>query len=471
MRPFRSAKASLGELNADIVSMIVAAAADIALILEHDGTIIDVALGKTDFAIAGFEIWKGKQWADVVAPDSRQKVTDLLADIDQTNVKQNWREINHPIAGGEDIPIQYKVVPLASQKVVALGRDLRSLAVLQQQLVQAQLAMERDYHRFRQSETRYHLLFDRVSEPLLVVEAETLMVVEANKAAHQLFNNRQKSINGTVIKSLFDQDTAKRIADYLKSMVSTSQSPELPVSIDTTGVSFRLRATLFRQDQTPFYLINCSDVQAGGHLIEGGGRGQLPALFQSAPDGIVMTSPKGEILMANPAFLALADIQDEGHAVGRALDDWLGGAGINFRVLTSSLKRDMTVKQLTTQLVSGYGKVLDVEVSAVALDRPDGHVFSFFIRDISRRLSVGSLIGSDIESSAANRLTELVGRVSLKDIVRSTTDIIERLCIESALEMTGDNRASAAEMLGLSRQSLYIKMRRFGVSEMDDTKP
>ena len=46
-------------------------------------------------------------------------------------------------------------------------------------------------------------------------------------------------------------------------------------------------------------------------------------------------------------------------------------------------------------------------------------------------------------------LTELIGRVSLKDLVREATDVIERLCIEAALELTGDNRASAAEMLGL----------------------
>ena len=50
------------------------------------------------------------------------------------------------------------------------------------------------------------------------------------------------------------------------------------------------------------------------------------------------------------------------------------------------------------------------------------------------------------------QLTELGGRVSLTDLVRETTDVIERLCIEAALELTADNRASAAEMLGLSRQ-------------------
>ena len=66
---------------------------------------------------------------------------------------------------------------------------------------------------------------------------------------------------------------------------------------------------------------------------------------------------------------------------------------------------------------------------------------------------------------SAEQLTELIGRVPLKDIVRETSDVIERLCIEAALELTGDNRASAAEMLGLSRQSLYVKLRRFGLAD------
>ena len=64
-------------------------------------------------------------------------------------------------------------------------------------------------------------------------------------------------------------------------------------------------------------------------------------------------------------------------------------------------------------------------------------------------------------------MTELVGRVPLRDIVRETTDLIERLCIEAALELTSDNRASAAEMLGLSRQSLYITQRRFGIGDQE----
>jgi DNA-binding protein Fis len=35
------------------------------------------------------------------------------------------------------------------------------------------------------------------------------------------------------------------------------------------------------------------------------------------------------------------------------------------------------------------------------------------------------------------------------------------------LELTRDNRASAAEMLGLSRQSLYVKLRRYGLGDLE----
>jgi DNA-binding NtrC family response regulator len=38
--------------------------------------------------------------------------------------------------------------------------------------------------------------------------------------------------------------------------------------------------------------------------------------------------------------------------------------------------------------------------------------------------------------------------------------MVERHFVEAALELTGDNRTAAAEVLGLSRQSLYLKLRR-----------
>ena len=82
--------------------------------------------------------------------------------------------------------------------------------------------------------------------------------------------------------------------------------------------------------------------------------------------------------------------------------------------------------------------------------------YGFIIRDIGRRVVSNTASGLGLPRSV-EQLTELIGRVSLKELVRDSTDMIERLCIEAALKITRDNRASAAEMLGLSRQSLVCE--------------
>ena len=58
---------------------------------------------------------------------------------------------------------------------------------------------------------------------------------------------------------------------------------------------------------------------------------------------------------------------------------------------------------------------------------------------------------------------ELVGSATLKDIVSETTEVVEKMCIETAVDLTRNNRVAAAEMLGLSRQSLYVKLRKYGL--------
>jgi transcriptional regulator PpsR len=110
------------------------------------------------------------------------------------------------------------------------------------------------------------------------------------------------------------------------------------------------------------------------------------------------------------------------------------------------------------------GEPSEVEISAVTVMNGGKPCFGFAIRDVGRRLRREPEADRAFPRSLEH-LNEVVGRVALKDIVRESTDVIERLCIEAALKLTGDNRASAAEMLGLSRQSLYVKLRRYGLGD------
>ena len=142
-------------------------------------------------------------------------------------------------------------------------------------------------------------------------------------------------------------------------------------------------------------------------------------------------------------------------------------------MLIANLRQHGSVRLFATTIRGEYGATGDIELSAVSMPNGEEPYFGFTIRNVGRRLTSDTRAGRQLPRSV-EQLTELVGRVPLKDLVRETTDVIERLCIEAALELTGDNRASAAEILGLSRQSLYVKLRRYGLgdlgSDTDDDK-
>jgi len=89
----------------------------------------------------------------------------------------------------------------------------------------------------------------------------------------------------------------------------------------------------------------------------------------------------------------------------------------------------------------------------------------FTIREIGSRIN-SKPQNNDSISRSSEELTQLVGRLPLKDIINETTDLIEQLCIKAALELTRGNRVSASEMLGLSRQSLYIKLRKYNLGDL-----
>ena len=68
-----------------------------------------------------------------------------------------------------------------------------------------------------------------------------------------------------------------------------------------------------------------------------------------------------------------------------------------------------------------------------------------------------------VSEKATKKIMELVGSAPLKDLVADTSDIVEKICIETALKMTKNNRVATAEMLNLSRQSLYVKLRKYNL--------
>ena len=139
--------------------------------------------------------------------------------------------------------------------------------------------------------------------------------------------------------------------------------------------------------------------------------------------------------------------------------------GIDLDLILSQIREHGSARNVATIIRSADGMQEDVEVSAVSAPGDDGECYGFSIRAIARRSRDLPPAERDLPRSV-EQLTDLVGRMSLKEIVRESTDLIERLCIEAALAYTADNRASAAEILGVSRQSLYSKLHRHGLGNL-----
>lgn len=470
---FKTPNESLGDLGAHSAASLIAAATDVALVVDPQGVIRDVAFNKDELSLEldGHGRWRGSKLASTVTADTRAKAEELLRDA-EAQKSAIWRQVNHPAPGG-DIPVLYSAVNIGrDDRFVLVGRDLRQLATMQRRLINAQQSMERDYIRLRHAETRYRLLFQVSSEAVVMVDAQSQLILDANPAALALLDEAAPKLTKSDFLSPFAPADRPAILNLLSDVRATGRDGTLEVQLAKSPRRCELSASLFRQEGASLFLVRLASQQA---MAGSGAALKATALllryFEVAPDALAITENDGRLLKVNTAFLDMAQLGHEEQIRGENLDRWLGRAGIDFGIVLANLRQSGTVKMFATVMRGAYGAVAEVEISAVAVsDGAERTGFGFAIRNVEKRLS--ATVAGELPRSMA-QLTEMVGRVPLRDLVRETTDVIERLSIEAALELTGDNRASAAEMLGLSRQSLYVKLRRFGLehaAEDEDEK-
>jgi transcriptional regulator PpsR len=453
----------LGALDANVAAKVVTSSSDVAMVIDRDGVICDLALGNQDLHLDGFDGMLDKRWSDTVSIESKTKIEELLRDA-ASNAASRWREVSHPTPRGDSISMRYIAMDAGHDgRVIALGRDHRAAATMQQRLLQAQQSMERDYARLRDAESRYRMLFEMASEAVLIVDAGTRRVVEANPVAERLVGG-----DGPVVGRQFARVFAARSHEAAVSLLSVAQSASGPtgtqVRLTCNGRDFSVTASLFRQDRTSHFLVRLSSLERGEAT---GSESSLRLLqvMERLPDGFVVTDQSLNILAENSAFLDLVRLPSKEQARGQSLDRFLGRPGIDRSILVENLRKHGLVRNFPTVLRTLLLDQEDVEVSAVAVHDGETPCYGFTIRSVSRRDLDRTRARADLPHTAAD-MSALVGRVSLKEIVRDTTDLVERLCIEAALKLTDNNRASAAEVLGLSRQSLYSKLHRFGMGNL-----
>lgn len=466
---FKQPKTTIGNLDAEIAARVVAASSDVAMVIDRDGIIRDVAVSNSELSASDFAEIVERRWVDTVTTESRRKVEEMLRDAGGS-ADGRWREVNQQFPQGS-IPFRYLAVDAGQEgRVIAFGRDLRGIASMQQRLLHAQQAMERDYIRLRQAESRYRVLFQITSEAVIIVDQASKKVLDANPAATSILGVANSSLPGQAFLKLFHDDSRDAASSLLSDSSGAAQTDPVRMRFADGRGGCLATASLFRQDNATQVLIRLLPLNVEQAVPEDDSKRKLLRVLNRIPDAFVVTDESLTIIDSNLAFLELSQLASAEAAKGQPLSRFIGRPGIDMGVLTASLREHGWVRNFGTVVRPLHGVQEDVEVSAVSV-RDGLESYNGFVIHAAKREPVAPLEKGRELPRTAEQLTQLVGRVSLRDIVGETTDVIERMCIEAALNLTSNNRASAAEVLGLSRQSLYSKLNRYGLSGFEPDAP
>ena len=342
--------------------------------------------------------------------------------------------------------------------------------VLQQRLVEAQVTISRDYTRLRELEARHRHLFDS-AEAILVVEADGLRIVDSNPAAASLLSTSSARLNGSPLASVFDAGVVHEIDHLGAAILRGGKGDAVRLPATDTRPAIAVSGWSFRQDGIVVLLLRLALATARPSRADrdarDDARDELASYAVGAPDGVVLTDLNGRILQANAAFVELVQLATERQVRGESLGRWLGTHERRPRRAghqPAPARHAQALLDQPARRVRQRDRGRDLRRARVGR-----RACVLRLHDPRRRSAPpGETHARDDLSKSVGQLAELVGRVPLKEIVGNTAGLIEKMCIEAALQLTRDNRAAAAELLGLSRQSLYVKLRRYGMGDLDN---
>ena len=446
-----------------LAATVASIAGDIALVISADGVVRNVAQGGAPLSHLA-SLWVGKPFADAVTCDTRNKIDLLLKDANNTGLSRR-REVNLPGAEGQDIPVAFAAIRLGVDgPVLAVGRDLRAIAAIQQQFVQAQQVLERDYWQHRQAESHDRMLFQVATDAVLMVDATALLVVEANAAAAQLFHRSLGDLVGQPATAALAATARPAVTELLVTARTSGRPAEMRARLDVRpgalgGGLVDISATPFRAQVDGVGTMRLLVRARAAEPRSGNSTQQLAAFVEQTPDAVVITDSTGRVLMANPAFQLMGfDSLVESQLRGRALADVLGDPSQRLAALLAEVQRAGIASQVRLPIGKNTGGLaLEVDVSAALLAEGDQECIGLTLRRhlVPTTVDVQPLGGL---AMAIENLAGQLGQVPLPALIQQASQLAERHLIRSALLRAGGNTTAAAEWLGISNESLAQRL-------------
>lgn len=454
----------------EILGDIIAKVADVGVVISDVGTVLSVLANPENDGTSRLESWENADLRAVLTTESIPKFESRLAEFLDGAKDVRPVELNHTDGTGRwELPVRYSFHRIGPDgAILLLGRDLRPIAEMQQQLVQAQLALERDYEHQREFDTKFRVLMNNTVEPVLFINLQNGQISQANRAAANLLGCGIEVLLRSTLETHMTSTRRGDIADMLASHALSGDHGSVSFALCDNRGEVAIHPTVFRAAGERVMLCRLSTEEAALPGSDELSQNVL-SLYREGPEAMVFVSEAGGILSANEAFLDLVDVAHDINVRGRAIADYLQRGTVDFKVMSENASRAGKMRNYATKIAGAYSRPRAVDVSITAISAGAATVFAMVMRDASRAeaTQTASPSGAANAEDYMRSVVELVGSATLKDIVAETTNVVEKMCIETAVELTMNNRVAAAEMLGLSRQSLYVKLRKFDLFSRD----
>lgn len=462
------AKGPVPVIEPEYLTGILAAACDIAFVVSEEGIVRSILIDEDTKEQMRLSHWAGKPMQNFLTVESVAKFETALEAVSVAKQITRPVELNHHDKTDWQYPVRYSfhtVGPDAS--VLMLGHDLRLVAEAQEQLVQAQFALERGYEERREYDARYRMLMTSTSDAFIFASAADGRIRDLNAVAARLLGAERDELIGAPLAQEFKHRRRGEFVEKLVTLAASDFESEISAQTARGRKEVLITPTVFRAAGER--LIVCrlqseaSETKSDERLLA-----TLVSLFHRSTDAIVLTDTRGLVQEVNEAFLEIADVPSLSDVKSRSLSEFLQRGQIDLSVMLENAIRSGHMRVYATKLANEFGARASVEISVVYITDQDRPTVGFIIRDASRAETIRNTTKGVVpQESASHNVVELVGSAPLKEIVAETSEVIERMCIETAVELTRNNRAAAAEMLGLSRQSLYVKLRKYGLLKRD----
>lgn len=450
-------------LGADALTALIGLGADIVALVDEKGIVNRFYYRNRDLDVYGLSAIVGKPLRDCVTIESVPKVDALLAPAKKKRPVRGY-QVNHSAAGQPDLPVAYSAGTTEGFPfTIVVGHEMRQQMQDQQRLVEAQIAMEADYRELRQAEARYRTVFKMSETAHLVIDGETRTVLEANAAAVTLLKGGPGNLTGKPVRDLFKKADRERLADAIGEARHSGELIQLDDLRGAKGAEVNARLRAYREHGATNLIVTLETCQDETRAETQGTASQANGAdvdLDLLPEAALTTDEDGVVLAANALFLDRVHAPTHNQVLGRNVANWLGKSAVELTVLFARAKEERTLSGFSSILTDTLGEEQPVTLSA-RHDRKRKCVQLLVLPQVGGAEKIA--LQPPATQDQAEGFASLVGKVPLKELIRESLDVVEKICIEAALDQTNNNRASAAEMLGLSRQSLYIKLRRHGL--------